>query len=259
MSTDIIILLAVGGIVGVFIILYIINSLEKARTKKAIQCTELQSRIMRLHQLFEGVPPSVLSQTVKLAGQKEILSHLLTLKKIDPKSTKFDSKVKESQVIIEEIQKQAQSPLKIDPINNPEELKDIRKKLTALFTFIQNSVKLGTLSPAAAKEEMDKLKQLFTESGAQYYLKVADNEYKQKKLRIALHHYKMAANEFKKANKPSAYGQQIQAINQKIELVEKEEQESKRSKAKNGQSNELADGFKQMQTEEDKSWQKKKF
>jgi hypothetical protein len=260
MSSNWIIGITVAASLGIFAILYLVSTLERMRTNRSIKIGEWQDRAHRLQQLLASAPNNAVTAAVKTAICTEIRRCLQAILKLDGNNATAKRRYTEIEEILSAIPNEPPATLKLDPIRDANELKTIRRQLTDLFNFVQSAARTGTLEPSVARQEFKTLKHLFTESGATFYLTSAKAEEGKKKTRLALHQYKMAITEYKKANQDKQYDRQIQTIQNAIahiELHQKSEQAKQPAKAEASSS--LASAMDELQSEEDAQWQKKKF
>lgn len=261
MSSNWIIGITVAAIAGVFAILYLVSTLERMRTNRSIKIGEWQDRAHRLQHLLASAPNNAVTPNVKRAGYLEIKRCLQTILKLDGNNATAKRRYAEIEQALAKLANEPPATLQLDPIRDVNELKAVRRQLTDLFNFVQSAAKTHTLEGSVARQEFETLKRLFTESGANFYLTSAKTEESRKKYRYALHQYKMAINEYKKANRNNIYDAKMKAIQNAMADIELRQNAEKNEapKAKKQEQNNLASAFDEMQNEEDAQWQKKKF
>ncbi|MEJ2680791.1 MAG: hypothetical protein P8176_08230 [Gammaproteobacteria bacterium] len=247
------------GIAGIFAALYIVSSLERIRTNRSIKIGTWQDRAHRLQHLLAASPPNALTHAVKQAGYTEIQRCLLEVLKLNSHNSTARKRLTEVNEALKKLPSEPPATLKLDPIRTLDELKEVRQQLTNLFNFVHIAAKTKRLDVTAAKQELDILKNLFTEAGVSYYLNAAKAEENQKKYHAALHHYKMALGEYKKSNTNNLYKEHITAIQNAVADLELRQQDLQNAMSHSATNNLLASAVDEMQNDEDALWQKKKF
>lgn len=255
-TTAIITISIILVILAAIAVMYIVQAKERAKIVRTRKINTLQDRQRRMQRLFSEIPPQYLNKELRSLILDKSLETLNKLKpfNVDPG---IDQKITECQNLIEDVKQDRYKSVPINVITN-EQSKEIAKLLEILYRFIDSERKKKKLDPKSAKKYQSYISYLISKCRADYFTEKAKSSIKDGKLRVAIHNYHNAVQEFTRIkDNPMA----IKAINLYRTKIRELDQEASQQTSegitkqpeKKAPSNKEWDEF----MDEDDTWKKK--
>ena len=246
MPSLIIIVSAIGMLV-LFVLWRVSNSLEKVQARKIAKLNKYKNYISRLQRMFDRIPSCYLSQEVKLLLLNDLITNLHHCKKLDPESIAIKENLAKREQQMEAAAANAEKT-RVMSFKNPKEATELRRRLLDLHKYVANAKKTRRMEKDTASEELKNLKHLFLETATHSFINQAKNAEAQQKSALAIHYYNRAIKEYQSDNHTDRYSKKLQELISKVEEIN--QKSSKRPKSQ--EQNALTAGLDEMLNEEKK-------
>ncbi len=256
MSTELIITLSVLGLGGLIALFYVSHAIEKQRRQKALMIANLSDYAFRLQRLLDYIPDAYLNKEVRLLLLNQIKKRLEHLVKISPDNDKFGKKLESCNSQITDLQSYT-APPPPPQLKTPEEANELRTLLQELSKVIDHLVQTKAISLNDAQRHQVALQASFIDANINYMLQMGQTAQKEKKPKLAIHHYQKAANEMTKRNQNGQYNEKLAQLKAIITELQAESGIQETPEVDPGAS-ELNAGLNEMIEEQD-AWKKKYF
>lgn len=251
MSTGLLAISVVVGIVLVMGLFYISHTIEKQKAKKALLIGNLSERATRLQRLIELVPPAYLPKDLKLVMLNQIKNRYQKLVELAPGNSRFKKQLDSTTVQISDTQASTEKP-PAPRFKTPQEAAEIKSALQTLSKTVEAFVKNGSLPAANGQQYLNDIQRCFIEANVNYLIGQGDLARNESKASLAVHNYQKALSELSKRNQDNRYSERIAQLKGMIAQL------SEQTDAAQQGAGELDKGIKDL-IEEDNSWKKKYF
>lgn len=264
MSTPIVVLVIIVGLVVLFSVFYINHNMERQRLKRAVKIAELADRARRGQNMVDAIPVHVFPKELRVIALTEIIRALREQEQLDKDNKNIGRRILVAQAQLEESQNTPPAPVKL---KNKDEAKEIREQLADLMQYVQNLQQRRVIDSTTATSFSAQIKKSHIEMTVAYFSQLAQEALRQNKSRVASHNYQRAVSELQKNNKNGSFNEQIAALQRAItelSTVEHPDDAPKKTlptaeAAANQQAgSQLDKEMDSLLTEKD-SWKKKKF
>lgn len=247
MSPILIVSLILGVVIFIVGVAFVNQSMERAKLDKARKIAECMDRAKRYGYLLNGFPPNFVHTQLQALLSKMVVRDLATAAKLAPENERAQAQLKKAKSQEEHfcsLPPQEPNPAQL---HTKEEADEVRRLLDELNRFVVMAAKKGSLSKNDARNHMATIKQQYLKAGLDLATHKAQEAQREGKLKLAVHHYRLALKELVHHNTEKQYDQQIaqyKAIIQKLEQAEKE-----RAKTENPQLNSEWEEFDKEESE----------
>ncbi|MDX1695631.1 MAG: hypothetical protein R3208_17835 [Ketobacteraceae bacterium] len=251
-------LLAVSVVIGIVLIMglfYISHTIEKQRARRALMIGNLSERAMRLQRLIEVVPPAYLPRDLKLVMLNQIKTRYEKLVELAPSMPKFKKHLDTVLVQISDTQNSTEKPA-APRFKTPQEAAEIKSALQALSKTVEAFVQKGHIPPAKGQQHLNDIQRAFIEANVNYLIGQGDLARKEQKAKLAAHYYQKAVAELGKRNNDKRYSERIAQLKGLIAQLSDQPEAQRSSEGKS--ESELDKGIENL-IEEDNAWKKKYF
>ena len=239
----------------------IAQNLEKKRKQKQRVLSALQVRSRNFKYMLSGFPPDFLTKELTILVYRCLVDVCEQLAKLDPSVNTY---VEELQLYSSQMEEAKRKPArdKTKPLQNPQQVKEVRNHLEDLNKFIHQLEKRGTISSAQVENYSRQIKQLVIQMSVDSYLMNARQSEESDKARLAVHYYTLARKLLVRENATGAFQAQVAEINNAISQLEmklkEEEPEYEESELEHAQKEEAQEAWDKF-SEDDDLWKKKRI
>ena len=251
-------LLAVAVVVGILLIMglfYVSHTIEKQKAQKALMIANQSERALRLQRIIDIVPPAYLPKELKLVMLGQIKSRYEKLIELAPGNARFKKQLDSTAAQISDTQASSDKP-PAPKFRTPQEANEIKTALQALGKTVESFVQSGSLPATTGQQHMASIQRSFIEANVNYLISQGDAARGENKAKLAVHHYQKALTELGKRNQDKRYSERIAQLEAMINQLNQQAGIAPEETAETG--NELDKGLNNL-IEEDNSWKKKYF
>ena len=254
-SIAIIVVVALTALVGYAVVSQSAQHRDKQK-QRLLQALKTRSRNFKY--MLSGFPPNFLTTDLVVLVHRCLIDVCQQLAKLDPKNPAHLDELQLYTNQMREIQSKPKSA-KSAPLQNPQQIKEVRRHLQELNAFIANLEKRRSVKAQQAEIYRRQIKQLVLKISVEAYTHNAKQAQQNGKTRLALHYYSLAHKLLSKENGDGTYQQQISKLSAVIQQLEAkvaaEEPQSASPDTEEDQAAKQAwDNF-----GEDESWKKKRI
>ncbi len=238
---------------------FVSQSLEQKRKQKQRLMTALKTRLRDFKYMLKGFPADFLPKELVILVHRCLIDVYEQLAHIEPKEPLYKE---ELNLYSKQMQEALQKPntAKAKPLQNIQQIKEVRQHLKELNTFVAHLEQRGTLTTNQADIHRQQIKQLIIQISVDAYILHAKDAQQNNKARLALHYYNLASKLLARENADGAYQKQLanlSAITAQIEAkLADEEPDHKESEEQKAEKDAVTQAWENF-AEGDKSWKKK--
>ncbi|HET8705759.1 MAG TPA: hypothetical protein VFM46_05590 [Pseudomonadales bacterium] len=265
MSTPIVVLIVIVGVIVLFSVFYINHNMERQRLKRAVKIAEVAERARRGQILVDSIPAFAFPRELRIIILNEIIRALREHEQLDGENKNIARRILVAQAQLEELQN---TPTAQGKIKNKEEAKEIRDHLGDLLQYMHGLQQRRLIDPGTAAVFAEQIRVTHVDMTVAFFCQLAQEALRQNKPRVAVHNYQRAVAELQKNNKNGGFKDQIANIQRAIQELQAKETAEDKPKAKTlptadakqheHQESQLDREMDSLLTEKD-AWKKKKF
>ena len=250
MPSSMIIALICGGLLLIVCVGFVVQSMERQQQEKKRVESALKQRARNFRQMLEGFPKGFLGKDLQIlvcTCLQDVYEQLVQLNNKEPEYKKQLDSVNEH---LQKLNK-TQVDQRHTPLSDPKQIKEVQKLLNTLFNFIIRLRKTGKVNQAQAQNYSRQIKRLVTRTSVDAITDAMKTALAQNKPKLAVHYLHMAIDKMNQQNADGSFTQNIAAMQEQIEQLEKTLEERKQKAEE--QISEQWDDVEQ----DDDSWKKK--
>lgn len=257
MSTELIIVFVVLGIVVLGGVLYVNRNIEKEKAKKAVLIGTLSETAHRLQRIIDTIPDAYIHKDLKLTILNEMQKRLEKLVEVAPEQETFKKKLEITKAMITELQS---NPVKKQEprITNPQQANEIRALLQDLTKIIESFRDTSIIPGAAANVFLAHVHDSFVEANVSYLTLLGDQSKSERKWKLAVHHYQKGMAELAKRNQNGRYNDKLAQMKAMCDELNRRADDEAGVQRKTEEASELTKGLSDLANEEE-AWKKKYF
>lgn len=240
---------------------FISQNLEKKRKQKQRLLSALKTRSRNFKYMLSGFPADFLTKELNILVYRCLVDVCEQLAKLEPGEPSY---VEELQLYSSQMEEAKRKPAtqKRAPLENPQQIKEVKQHLEELNKFIALLEKRGGVSKSQADGFGRQIKQLVLQVSVDNYTLSARQARENDKTRLAIHFYSLARKLLVRENTSSGYQKQVSQLNNVISQLEaqlaEEEPEYQPSELEALQKEEAQQAWDKFSNEEDEPWKKKR-
>lgn len=254
----------IGIIVALLIALscyaFISQSIDKKRKQKQRLLGALKTRSRNFKFMLNGFPPDFLTRDLQILVNRCLVDVTEQLARLEPGNKSYVEELQLFSSQLEEIKRKPQSD-KRKQLDNPQQVKEVKRYLQELNKFIAQMVSRGNINKAQSASYEKQIKNLVLQMTVDAYLMNAKQSQQSDKKRLAVHYYTLALKLLTKENAKGTYLKQITQLKQVIAKLEaqlaEEEPEYKESEHSAASKDAAAEEWEKIDQDDD-SWKKKR-
>lgn len=230
MSTPIMVLVVIVGVIVLFSVFYINHNMERQRLKRAIKIAEVADRARRGQLLVDSVPSYAFPKELRMIVLNEVIRALREHEQLDADNKSISRRILVAQAQLEELQNTpavAQTKVK-----SKEEAKEVRDGLADLMQYVQTLHQRKIIDANATAIFSEQIRKTHIEMTVAFFAQLAQEALRQNKPRVAVHNYQRAAAELQKNNKNGGFNEQIAQLQHAIQELQAKEQGEEKPKPK---------------------------
>lgn len=257
MSTELIIVFVVLGLVVLGGVFYVNRNIEKEKAKRAVLIGTLSETAHRLQRIIDTIPDAYIHKDLKLTILMEMQKRLEKLVEVAPDHESFKKKLESAKAMVADVQ--ATPVKKQEPrISNPQQANEIRALLQDLTKIIESFRDTGIIPGAAANAYLAHVHDSFVEANVSYLTLLGDQSRNERKWKLAVHHYQKGMAELAKRNQNGRYNDKLAQMKAMCEELNRRADEEAGIQRKSEEASELTKGLSDLANEEE-AWKKKYF
>jgi hypothetical protein len=225
MATETIITVMIIGLLVMVGVAFVIHTVERNRREKRRQEALLHKRASNLQYMLDSFPQNFLGSELKVLVCQSLLNIYEQLKQIEPGKREYTKRSSAISQRIQEFAKQ-KNQASYQPLNSPEQIKEIKNLLEMLNTFIIQLLKQKSISKEQANNYTVQLQQLMHQTSIDTYSIAARDAESKGKYKLAIHYYQSALDKLRKQNLEGIYHHHALAYQQKIEELRLQSKQS---------------------------------
>ena len=258
MSSVTITIVIIVLLAGLVCFAFVSQTIEKNRKQKQRLLAALKMRARSFKYVLSGFPPDFLTPDLTILVHRCLIDVCEQLSRLEPGERQYIDELQLYSQQMEQVQKKTkiQRP---KPLENPQQVKEVKSHLEDVNKFVFQLVKRGTLNPAQAQAYSKQIRQLTLQMTIDNYVLNAKQAQGSDKKRLAVHYYGLAHKLLLRANTEGGFSKQIAQLNQVLEgLNEALREEEPNYQETDAQLEEKAMAEKAWDTlEEGNTWKKK--
>jgi len=264
MSTPVVVLVVIVGVIVLFTLFYINNNMERQRLKRALKIAEVADRARRGQVLVDSIPAFAFPKELRMIVLGEIIRALREHEQLDPSNKNIARRILVAQAQLEEAQN---TPATQAKIKSKDEAKEVRDHLADLMQYVQQLLQRKVIDTSVAAAFSEQIRNTHIEMTVAFFSQLAQEALRQNKPRVAIHNYQRATAELQKNNRNGGFNEQIANLQRAIQLLQANDQGEEKPKPKTlptadakkeDQDSQLDKEMDSMLSEKD-AWKKKKF
>jgi hypothetical protein len=257
MSTSLIIVLVVAGLLLMVGTAYSIQIMEKNKQEKRRLMFSLRERADNFKTMLESFPQGFLTPDLQVLMCKCLLDILEQLVQVDSSNrSSHNQSISQVTTHLEQLKTNPGSG-GYQSLNDPKHIQQVQKMLGNVYNFIVKLRQSNSINEAQANSYATQIRRLTTLSALDAFRIAGQSAIKDNKPRLALHYQTMSIDKMKKENTDGFFSERIAAYEaQLVELnkaIEQSEQVAKQSAIK---SNDEWNKFEE-QSQQQEQWKKK--
>jgi chromosome segregation ATPase len=260
MSSTYIIGIIVALLIALSCYAFVSQSIDKKRKQKQRLLAALKTRSRNFKYMLNGFPPDFLTKDLQTLVNRCLVDVTEQLARIEPDNKTYVEELQLFSKQLEEIKRKPQKT-KRKQLDNPQQVKEVKKYLQELNKFIASMVSRGNISKAQSTSYERQIKNLVLQMTVDAYLLNAKQSQQSNKARLAVHYYTLALKLLTKENAQGTYQKQITQLKTVIAQLEdklaEEEPEYKESEHSVASRDAAAKEWDEL-NEDDDSWKKKR-
>jgi len=238
---------------------FIAQSLEKKRKQKQRLLAALKARSRNFKYMISGLPTDFLPKELNILVHRCLVEVCEQLSQLDSSDNSHLQDLQLYSGQLEEL-KRKNKPNKHIKIENPQQIKDVKRALEELNRFIIQFEARGNIDKGQLKIYSAQIKKLVLQITVDAYLINAKQSHKAEKLRLAAHYYTLAHKLLSRENPDGSFNKQIQqlagVIKQLQDQLHKDEPEYQESEEQTALKAEASSEWNSFE-EKDDNWKKK--
>ena len=200
---------------------FIAQSLEKKRKQKQRLLAALKARSRNFKYIISGFPTDFLPKELNILVYRSLVEACEQLSQIDCNDASHLQDLQLYSGQLEEL-KRKNKPNKQVKINNPQQIKDVKRALEELNKFIIQQEARGNIDQNQLKIYNHLIKKLVLQISVDSYLINAKQSHKAGKLRLAVHYYILAHKLLGRENPDGSFNKQIQQLADMIKKLQEQ-------------------------------------
>ncbi len=258
MSSVTITIIIIVLLAGLVCFAFVSQTIEKNRKQKQRLLAALKLRARNFKYVLSGFPPDFLTRDLTVLVHRCLIDVCEQLSKLEPNERQYVDELQFYTQQMEEVQKKAKSP-RPKPLENPQQVKEVKSHLEDVNKFVFQLEKRGTLNSAQAQAYSKQIRQLTLQMTVDNYILNAKQAQGGEKNRLAVHYYGLAHKLLARSNTEGHFNKQIAQLDQLLETLKlKLEEEEPNYRETDAQLEEKALAEKAWDSlDEEDTWKKK--
>ena len=241
---------------------FISQSIEKKRKQKQRLLAALKTRARTFKHLLNGFPSDFLARDLQILVNRCLVDATEQLTLLEPGDPTYVQELQLFSSQLEEIKRRPPTN-KRKQLDNPQQVREVKKCLQELNHFIGQMVSRGNITPAQSVTYERQIKSMVLQVTVDAYLLNAKQAQQANKARLAIHYYTLALKLLVKENAQGAFQKQITQLKNVIsqletKLAEEDPTAAKLSANTLAAQEAVAQEWEKLSDDED-SWKKKRI
>jgi len=250
----------VALLIGLVCYAIIAQNVEKKRKQKQRLLNALKVRSRNFKYMLNGFPPDFLTKELIILVYRCLVDVCEQLARLEPNEHVY---VEELQLYSSQMEeaKRKSAQKKRKPLDNPQQIKEVKQHLEELHNFIHQLERRSNINKAQADTYSRQIKQLVLQMSVDAYVMNAKQAQENSKTRLAVHFYTLARKLLIRENGGGSYQKQVSQLNNLISQLEaklnEEEPSYKETELQAAQKEEAQEAWNKF-NEDDDTWKKKR-
>lgn len=236
MSSAYIIAIIVILLIALTCYAFLAQSMEKKRQQRLRMVSALKARAKSFKHMLNGFPQDFLTQDLQILVNRCLVDVTEQLARLEPGEKLHVDELQMFSHQLEEIKTRPKSD-KRKPLENPQQVKEVKHHLEELNAFIAQMIKRGNLTSSQGASFEKQIKKLVLQMTVDTYLLNGKQSQQSEKTRLAVHYYTLALKLLIKENTEQTFQKQIAQLRQIIAGLEQKLQEEEPQYADTVRSN----------------------
>lgn len=260
MSSIMIVSIIIGLLGALVCFAFVTQTIEKKRKQRQRLLTALKLRSRNFKYMLNGFPPDFLPKELTVLVHRCLVDVCEQLSKLEPKEPLYleDLQLYSSQM--EAIQRKPKRN-KRKPLENPQQIKEVRTHLEDLHKFVHQLEKRGTLKKSQTEGFSRQIKQLVLQMSVDAYVHNGKQAQAAGKTRLAIHFFSLAKKLLVRENVDKSLNAQITQLGSRISKLQnqirEEEPEYREAESQVSQKEEVSKAWDEF-AEKEEGWKKKR-
>lgn len=194
---------------------FVAQTLKQKREQRARLLAALKTRARNFKFMINGFPQAFLPRDLTLLVQRSLIEVCENLSRLEPREPSHLQDLQAISSLMAETQRHAKPNSQV-PLENPQQIKEVKICLEELYRFIHSIESKGTLSRNQAENYRSQIHQLALQITVDNYViqgSAAENTTKPK---LAIHYYDLAARLLLREGKPGQYDDRINDLKNRL-------------------------------------------
>ena len=239
---------------------FVVQTLKNKREKRNRLLSALKNRSRTFKFMLSGFPEGFLPRDLTLLVQRSLADVCEHLARLEPEDPSHMNDYQHVSAKMTESQRQAK-PAKSTPLENPQQINDVKKCLEELNKFVHTLEAKKTVSPPQSAHYRQQIKDVVLKLTVDSYALQGSKAKHHGKTRLAAHYYELALNLMLREGTAGRYDAQISQFKTilqqlKQELAKEQHAKNPTASASKEKPEEMSSEWENY-TETDSSWKKK--
>ena len=218
MSSVTITIIIIVLLAGLVCFAFVSQTIEKNRKQKQRLLAALKQRARNFKYVLSGFPPDFLTRDLTVLVHRCLIDVCEQLSKLEPTERQYVDELLFYTQQMEEVQKKPKSK-RPKPLENPQQVKEVKSHLEEVNKFIFQLERRGTLNSSQAQAYSSQIRQLTLQMTVDNYVLNAKQAQGSDKKRLAVHYYGLAQKLLTRSNTEGGFNKQIAQLSQVVETL----------------------------------------
>jgi|GEM_PF-1297485 len=202
------------------IVFYLTSMLEKNKQRKSTRLALAGDRVQKYQRYLHVLPADTLPQDIQAILIEESIYNLKQILAVgpDPKASRLLTEAQEQQ---KKLKQQPVKPAQVPKAKSMREANEFKLHFKNLFKLLKYIGKTRKQHTTSINKNFKVLQSLFVETGAKVHLDIAETATQQSKLKLAMHHFKLASGEYARADSKK-FAKQIRDLKVKVQAIDQQ-------------------------------------
>lgn len=205
---------------------FITQTVDQKRRQKQRYLAALKQRVRNFNYMLSGFPDNFLPKDIILLIYRCLIDIYEQLEQLEPEVSSHTSTLADIKGQMQAAENKTMAA-KAKPLQDPQQIKEVRQHLQGLYSFILHMVKRKNISQSQGELYRGEIKRLVTQISVDALMLSAKKAQSASKNRLALHHYQQAFKLLSQENSGGVFQKQLaklQAVIQQLEQKISEEE-----------------------------------